>query len=145
MAAWGGPARGRSVSDANLASRKETRIPLKLFIHLYNRDSHVSEVGHTIDVSCHGAQIETRRFWKPGLAVSIRTIRGNFYSRGRVVHCRQRVGSYVVGLEMYYPEGTWTTESEPRPTAKALSKGILDPKVTEKFSSETSFRGTSRL
>jgi hypothetical protein len=59
----------------------------------------------TLDISCHGARVQTRTFWKPNLALSVRSIQGNFYSRARVVYCERHVGSFMVGLEMYYPEG----------------------------------------
>jgi PilZ domain len=99
------------LTDAS-TSRKESRIPLKIFVNLYSPETHAFEVGQTSDVSCHGARVLTRTFWKPNLSVSIRSIRGDFYSRGRVVHCQRHRGSFIVGLEMYYPEGNWATRSD---------------------------------
>jgi hypothetical protein len=105
------------VADVSLTTRKETRIPLKLFVNLYSPETHTFEVGMTNDVSCHGAQIVTRKFWEPNLPISIRSIRGDFYSRGRVVHCQRHLGTFLVGLEMYYPEGSWSTPTSFQPDA----------------------------
>jgi PilZ domain len=85
---------------------------MKMFVNLYSPENHTFEVALTTDISCHGARVVTRTFWQPNLAVSVRSIRGNFYSRGRVVHCERRAGSFAVGLEMYYPEGNWTTTDD---------------------------------
>jgi len=37
--------------------RKEARIPVKMFVNLYNSDSQTSEIASTIDISCHGARV----------------------------------------------------------------------------------------
>lgn len=98
------------MADAPLSSRKEPRIPVKLFVSLYSPDNPTFEVASTIDISCHGARVVTKTFWQPNQHLSVRSIRGNLYSRARVVHCqRYAYDSFVVGLEMYYPEGDWTT------------------------------------
>ena len=82
-----------------------------MFVNLYNPENHTFEVALTVDVSCHGARVVTRKFWEPNLPLSIRSIRGNIHSRGRVVYCERRAGSFAVGLEMYFPEGNWSTAS----------------------------------
>ena len=99
------------MGDTPLASRKEVRIPIKLFVNLYSPENHTFEVTRTLDISCRGALVVTKNFWKLNQPLSVRAIRGNFYSRARVVHCHRRAGSFVVGLEMYYPEGDWTAFS----------------------------------
>ena len=83
-----------------------------MFVHLYSPENHTFEVALTDNISCHGARVVTRTYWKPDLSISVRTIRGNFYSRGRVVHCERKAGSYAVGVEMYYPEGNWAAISD---------------------------------
>jgi hypothetical protein len=102
------------LADAPLLRRKETRIPVKLFVNLHSPDNPNFEVASTIDISCHGARVVTKTFWQPNQHLSVRSIRGNLYSRARVVHCqRYTYDSFAVGLEMYYPEGDWTIAKKP--------------------------------
>ena len=97
------------MADASLSRRREARIPIKLFVNLYRPDTQTFEVASTIDISNHGARVATRSSWVLNESLSVRSIRGNFYSRARVVHCqRDLTGAFQVGLEMYYPEGNWT-------------------------------------
>jgi PilZ domain len=100
------------LADA-FSRRKETRIPIKMFVNLYSLENHTFEVAPTVDISCHGARVVTKTFWRPDQPLSVRSIRGNFYSRARVAYCQRREDSFVVGLEMYYPQGNWTPESSP--------------------------------
>ena len=92
-----------------LLSRKEQRIPLKMFVKLSGAGNSSAEIAPTIDISCHGARVVTRSKWQPDEHLSVRSIRGNLYSRARVVHCQpHQANSFVVGIEMYYPTGDWT-------------------------------------
>jgi hypothetical protein len=101
------------LADATLSRRREARIPIKLFVNLYRPDTQTFEVASTMDISNHGARVTTRASWELNESLSVRSIRGNFYSRARVVHCRRDLtGSFEVGLEMYYPEGNWTGASK---------------------------------
>jgi len=93
-----------------LPGRKEQRIPLKMFVKLSSPDSPSAEIAPTIDISCHGARLVTRRSWRPEEQLSVRSIRGNLYSRARVVHCQpHKDNSFVIGIQMYYPTGDWTS------------------------------------
>jgi hypothetical protein len=104
---------GESVADAH-SSRKETRLPVKMFVNLYSPDNPTFEVAPTIDISCHGARVVTKTFWQPNQLLSVRSIRGNIHSRARIIYCKPHTrDSYVVGLEMYYPQGDWTTAKPP--------------------------------
>ena len=95
--------------DAPLLPRKEVRIPMKMFVNLCNPDNPSFEIAPTIDISCHGARVLTKRSWQPNQALSVRSIRGNLYSRARVIHCRPyKDKSFVIGIQMYYPTGDWT-------------------------------------
>ena len=101
------------MADA-LASRKETRLPIKMFVNLYSPDNPTFEIAPTLDISCRGARVVTKTFWQPNQHLSVRLIRGNIHSRARIVYCKRHASdSYVVGLEMYYPEGDWTTGKPP--------------------------------
>lgn len=71
------------------------------------------EIAPTVDVSCHGARVVSRRFWQPNLRLSVQSIRGNLYSRARVAHCQPLAnGSFVIGLELFHPSEEWTKFSK---------------------------------
>lgn len=92
-----------------LLSRKEHRVALKMFVQLSSPGNPSSEIAPTIDISCHGARVVTRRHWRPDEHLSVRSIRGNLYSRARVVHCEPHGdNSFIIGIQMYYPTGNWT-------------------------------------
>jgi hypothetical protein len=97
------------LADTPLLHRMEVRIPMKMFVNLYSSDDPTSEIAPTVDISCHGARLVTKRIWQPNQQISVRSIRGNLYSRARVVHCQPYTdSSFVVGIEMYYPTADWT-------------------------------------
>jgi hypothetical protein len=97
------------VERTPLLSRKEQRVTLKMFVKLSSPGSLSSEIAPTIDISCHGARVVTRRNWRPDEQLSVRSIRGNLYSRGRVIHCQPyKDNSFLIGIQMYYPTGDWT-------------------------------------
>jgi hypothetical protein len=105
------------VAGTQLIGRKEQRVALKMFVKLSSPGSLASEIAPTIDISCHGARVVTRRSWRPDEQISVRSIRGNLYSRARVVHCQPHKGdSYVIGIQMYYPTGDWTASEVSRTT-----------------------------
>jgi len=100
------------LADTSLSRRKEVRIPMKMFVNLHSLDSQTFEIAPTIDISCHGARVVTKRIWPLNQHISVRSIRGNLRSSARVVHCQPYTGSsFLVGIEMYYPNGDWTTRS----------------------------------
>jgi PilZ domain len=108
------PARGRFLGNAPLSGRKEPRIPAKMFVSLYSPDQPSFELASTLDVSCHGARVVTKTRWEPNQHLSVRSIRGNLYSRARVVHCRRHTfNTFIIGLEMFYPEGDWVAAAKP--------------------------------
>jgi PilZ domain len=97
------------VIDTPLLCRKEQRIALKMFVQLSIPGHPSSEIAPTIDISCHGARVVTRRHWRPDEHLSVRSIRGNLYSQARVVHCQPHgENSFVIGIQMYYSTGDWT-------------------------------------
>lgn len=98
------------MAGMQLTDRKEQRVALRMFVKLSSPGNSTSEIAPTIDISCHGARVVTRRNWRPDEQLSLRSIRGNLYSRARVVHCQPYMGdAYVIGIQMYYPTGDWTT------------------------------------
>ncbi len=95
--------------NAPLPNRKEIRIPMKMFVNLFSSDNPSFELAPTIDISCHGARVLTKRSWLPNQQLSIRSIRGTLNSRARVVHCEPSTdNSFVVGIEIYSPSGDWS-------------------------------------
>jgi hypothetical protein len=98
------------VERTPLLSRKEIRFPLKMFVKLSSTGDPAAEIAPTIDISCHGVRVVSRRNWRPDEELSVRSIRGNLYSRARIVHCQpHKDNSFVIGIQMYYPTGDWTT------------------------------------
>jgi hypothetical protein len=91
-----------------LVHRKEDRVPLKMFVNLSSTDNPSFEIASTIDISCHGARVVTRRSWEPNQQLSIRSIRGSTKSFGRVAHCQPYTDDrFVIGIDIYSP-GDWT-------------------------------------
>ena len=69
-----------------------------------------SEIAPTVDISCHGARVISKRFWQPNIRLSVHSISGELYSRARVVHCQSLENdSWVIGLELFRPSKDWTT------------------------------------
>lgn len=88
-----------------------------MFVKLSSPENLTSEIAPTIDISCHGARVVTRRKWQPDEQISVRSIRGNLYSRARIVHCQPyKENSFVIGIQMYYPTGDWTARETTRTT-----------------------------
>jgi hypothetical protein len=91
-----------------LVRRKEDRVPLKMFVNLSSSDNPSFEIAPTIDISCHGARVLTRRSWQTNQQLSIRSIRGSHKSFGRVAHCQPSTDNrFVIGIEIYSP-GDWS-------------------------------------
>jgi hypothetical protein len=100
------------LEETPLLRRKESRLPLKMFVNLYSLDNPNFELTRTIDISCHGARVVTKEIWRPNQQLSVRSIRGNLYSHGRVVYCQPyRDNFFVIGIEIYSPTGDWTKPS----------------------------------
>ncbi len=113
---WSSRPKGDELASSALLSRKEVRIAVKLFVNLSSEDNPSAELAPTIDISCHGARIVSKRRWEADQQVSVRSIRGNFYSGGRVVHCQPyKDNSFMVGVQMYYPTSDWTSHDVKSP------------------------------
>ena len=97
------------MADMPLPHRKEVRVPLKMFVNLSSSDDPSFEIAPTIDISCHGARVLTKRSWQPNQQLSVRSIRGNLNSLARIVHCQPfPENSFSIGIEIYSPTGDWT-------------------------------------
>jgi len=85
---------------------------MKTFVNLNDLGHPNFELAPTLDVSCHGARVVTKRSWQPNQPISVRSIRGNVYSQARVVYCQPYTDdSFVIGIEMLSPTGDWTKPS----------------------------------
>jgi hypothetical protein len=104
------------VADITLLHRKEDRVPLKMFVNLSSSDNPSFEIASTIDISCHGARVVSRRNWQPNQQLSIRSIRGSLKSFGRVAHCQPYTDDrFVIGIDIYSP-GDWTARDMAKTT-----------------------------
>lgn len=105
------------MADTPLLHRKEARLPMKMFVNLSSSDNPSFEIAATINISCHGARVVTRRSWQPNQQMSVRTIRGTLKSLARVVHCQPYTDNrFVIGIEIYSPTGDWTARDVTKTT-----------------------------
>jgi len=97
------------MNAASSPQRAEHRIPMRMFVKLSDRDTGVFELTPTINVSCHGARVETKKYWEAGQHLWVRSIRGNLFSLARVAYCAPDASKgYVMGLDFQNPTGDWT-------------------------------------
>jgi PilZ domain-containing protein len=60
------------------------------------------------NISAHGARVTTQRVWEPGSFLLIKSVRGTFKARARVVYWRSFSSSrFTIGLEFLSCEGKW--------------------------------------
>lgn len=79
-------------------------------MRLTNPEKGRLEITPTVDISCHGAQVVSRRFCQPSEQLLVQSIRGSLYSRARVAHYRSLTDdSCLLGLHLYDPTQYWTT------------------------------------
>jgi hypothetical protein len=94
------------------ARRDEPRISMRMFVKLSARGYEAFELAPTINVSCHGARVESKKPWELGEQVWVRSIRGNLFSSARVAYCLQQPnGTYALGLNLQFPTGDWTLQA----------------------------------
>jgi hypothetical protein len=87
-----------------------------MFVNLSSSDDPSFELAPTIDISCHGARVLTRRSWQPNQRLSIRSIRGSVKSFGRVAHCQPYTDNrFVIGIEIF-SLGDWTARDMTKTT-----------------------------
>lgn len=88
--------------------RAELRIPMQMFVSLHSPDNPAFEFAHTIDISCHGARVVTKKIWAPNQQLSVRSMRCNLWSLARVTYCLPYTdSSFVIGIQTY-ATGDWT-------------------------------------
>jgi len=71
----------------------------------------IHEPTSTQDISAHGARVMTQRIWQPGSRLLIKSLRGDFWARARVVYWRSFSASrFAIGLEFIAQAGAWPTK-----------------------------------
>lgn len=105
---WDSRPEGEVLEEAPLSRRAELRIPLQMFVSLHSLDNPDFEFARTIDISCHGARVVTKKTWEPNQQLSIRSMRCNLRSLARVTHCLPYSDNFfVIGIQTY-ARGDWT-------------------------------------
>jgi hypothetical protein len=91
------------------AHRVESRIPAKISVDLSSLDVRTpAQEGVTENVSARGARVVTSRAWQPNERLNVRSLLGNFRSRGRVVYCEPLGnGTFAIGLQLFAAVGNW--------------------------------------
>jgi hypothetical protein len=90
-----------------LAHRSEERIPLAIRVDLCSLDMRRrAHEGITENVSGHGVRVLASQPCKPKERLNLRSLRGDFRARARVVYC-EPVGShaYAIGLQLVATAG----------------------------------------
>lgn len=96
------------MEETLLSRRAELRIPLQMFVSLHSLDNPGFEFARTLDISCHGARVLTKKTWAPNQHLSIRSMRSNRRSLARVTHCLPYQDNlFVIGIQTY-ARGDWT-------------------------------------
>jgi hypothetical protein len=105
------------MATVSIRRRVEKRIPMRMFVKLTVPDGGNFEMAQTVDISRHGARVICNHYWELNQNLVLRSLRGNFTSYARVVHCTfLSENSFSLGLQLYNPTGSWPTRIHPAPT-----------------------------
>ena len=96
-------------AGTNGGIRREVRAILAEPVELANLSrSWSAETTSTHNISSHGARVTTQRVWEPGSFVMLKSLRGDFWARARVVYWRSFLSSRAsIGLEFIVQDGHW--------------------------------------
>ena len=95
--------------------RLEERTYLKVGVDLSNVDVRTpAQFGVTDNVSRHGARVLTSAALKLDERLNLRSMRGSYRSRARVVYCVPEGELYAVGLQLYASAGDWVSPTRSR-------------------------------
>jgi hypothetical protein len=89
--------------------RREARTILAEPVELANLSrSWSAEPASTHNISSHGARVTTQRVWEPGSFVLLKSVRGDFWARARVIYWRSFSSSRAsIGVEFIVQGGQW--------------------------------------
>jgi len=72
----------------------------------------ITEPTSTQNISPRGARVMTQQVWEPGSLLLIKSLRGDFWARARVVYWRSFSSSrFAIGLEFFAQAGDWPTRA----------------------------------
>ena len=94
-------------------ARSEPRTPAMEPVRLVSLNQpFITEPTTTQNISSHGARVMTQQVWEPGSLLLIKSLRGDFWARARVVYWRSFSSSrFAIGLEFFARAGTWPTQN----------------------------------
>ena len=100
---------GEVTAVTNGGIRREARTILAEPVELANLShSWSAEPTATHNISSHGARVTTQRVWEPGSFVLLKSLRGDFWARARVIYWRSFLSSRAsIGLEFIVHGGHW--------------------------------------
>lgn len=91
-------------------SRTEDRTRVRLHVQLCRSDApNLREMATALDISPHGARIETVLPWEPGTNILVKALRDSFEAQARVMYCsRQDSDNFILGIEiLHHVKGRW--------------------------------------
>lgn len=107
---------GMGVPKSFTFSRRETRIPMEVGVHITgHRALPGTETTFTENVSPRGARVLSTRRWKINDQLTLTTLTGSFRAIARVAYCQlvPETG-FAVGLEFVEPNGNWVVADSSR-------------------------------
>ena len=100
-----------SLVGANGEARREARSIVSEPVELTNLSRTWSpETTSTQNISPRGARVTTQRLWEPGNLLMLKSVRGSFWARARVVYWRSFLSRATMGLEFLEQGGEWPSE-----------------------------------
>jgi hypothetical protein len=106
------PEEVKSVTTTRREERIISALPVEL-VNIYQKMS--NEATSTQNISMHGARVTTHRLWEPGSFLVIKSLRGDFSARARVVYWRSFSSSrFTIGLEFLTYQGNWQPNGQPQ-------------------------------
>jgi len=96
----------------SMDDRREKRNPESLQILLSSGSQPVvAEYASTENISACGARVQTERPWRPDTPVFVKSQRGEFWARARIVYCQTlQAKRFALGLQFLSHTGEWTTQ-----------------------------------
>lgn len=102
----------QSIAGAHGGIRRETRAIMIEPVELTNLTrSWSAETTATRNISSRGARVTTQRIWEPGSFLLLKSLRGNFWARARVVYWRSFSSRAIIGLEFIVQGGSWPVDN----------------------------------
>ena len=102
------PQPDEATARTNGGVRRDARAILTEPVELANLSRTWStETTSTHNISPRGARVITQRLWEPGSFLLLKSLRGNFRARARVVYWRSFSSRAIIGLEFIVQDGDW--------------------------------------